>query len=258
MSIAFYKYQGTGNDFVMVDNRELLLDRNDVSFAKKLCDRRFGIGADGLILIENHIDSDFDMVYFNADGTQSFCGNGSRCAVAFANYLGMIDNETTFHAIDGIHKAIISGDRVELKMGEVSSIEQGDDYFFIHTGSPHYIEYRENVSTVDIINDAHKIRYNKRFEKEGTNVNYVEKRENNALKMRTYERGVEGETLSCGTGATAVALSGVLKYQLSSPISIHVPGGELEIKFDKISETEFTDIWLIGPAVQVFKGVVEV
>lgn len=258
MKVKFYKYQGTGNDFVMIDNRDRLLDKNDISFAKKLCDRRFGIGADGLILLENHENADFDMIYFNADGTQSFCGNGSRCAVSFASYLGIIENSTTFHAIDGMHQARQIGGKVELKMGNVNEIEQGNDYFFIHTGSPHYIEYTQDLQGIDIIPQAHKIRYNTRFEKEGTNVNFVQQIQDNSLKMRTYERGVEGETLSCGTGATAVAISGALKHHLISPVAIHVPGGELEIKFTQVSENQFDDIWLIGPAVQVFEGEIEI
>lgn len=254
MTISFYKYQGTGNDFVMIDNRNLALDKTDISSAKKLCDRKFGIGADGLILIENHPELDFEMVYFNADGTQSFCGNGSRCAVAFAHKLGIIGKSTSFMAIDGIHQAIIQGEKVELKMGDVSSVEKSETFFFIHTGSPHYIEYRTNVSEIDLISEAQQIRYNDRFEKEGTNVNYVQKLADNSLKMRTYERGVEDETLSCGTGATAVALSGFLEHQLASPIKIQVQGGELEIKFKHLHNQQFTDIWLIGPAKEVFSG----
>ncbi len=258
MNIPFYKYQGTGNDFVMIDNRDKIIDKSDLSIAKKLCDRRFGIGADGLILIENHPEVDFDMIYFNADGTQSFCGNGSRCAVAFANFLQIIENKTRFNAIDGIHEATISGEKVELKMGNVKAVEQGSEYFFINTGSPHYIEYRDNLSKIEIVTEAHKVRYNERFKTEGTNVNYVQKESDNSLKMRTYERGVEGETLSCGTGATAVALSGAIKYKLESPVEIKILGGELSIKFNQISENQFDDIWLIGPAVQVFEGIVEV
>lgn len=254
MTIKFYKYQGTGNDFVMIDNRDLSLNKSDLSLAKKLCDRKFGIGADGLILIENHCELDFEMIYFNADGTQSFCGNGSRCAVAFAHELGMIQKTTRFMAIDGIHDAKISKERVELKMGDKPTFEQSDEFFFIHTGSPHYIEYRANVSEIDIISEAQKIRYNERFKAEGTNVNYVEYLVGNSLKMRTYERGVEGETLSCGTGATAVALSGSVKYNLNSPVVIHVPGGELEVRFDEIANRQFENIWLIGPAEKTFVG----
>jgi diaminopimelate epimerase len=258
MKLPFYKYQGTGNDFVMIDNREGLVDKSNLELVKKLCDRRFGIGADGFILIEPCKQADFDMIYFNADGTQSFCGNGSRCAVAFAKFLGIIENKTRFNAIDGIHEATIVDQTVELKMGNVPDIEQTQDFFYIHTGSPHYIEYRRDISEIDIVLEAQKIRYNDRFKTGGTNVNFVEKKKGNTIKMRTYERGVEGETLSCGTGATAVALSGAIKFQLTSPIAIHVPGGELAVKFTQDSENQFSDIWLIGPAIQVFKGDVEV
>ena len=254
MKVNFYKYQGTGNDFVMIDNRNLLIDKTDLSLVKRLCDRKFGIGADGLILIENHPELDFEMIYFNADGTQSFCGNGSRCAVAFAKKLGIITQTTSFLAIDGVHQATIVDDKVELKMVDVSSIEKTENFFFIHTGSPHYIEYHQNVSEIDLVREAQKIRYNLRFEKEGTNVNFVEKLDSNSLVMRTYERGVEDETLSCGTGATAVALSGFLLHGLASPVKIHVRGGELEIKFKNITNQQFTDIWLIGPAKEVFSG----
>jgi len=251
--MEFQKYQGTGNDFVMIDNRTNVFDKTNLELVTKLCDRKFGIGADGLILIENHPEVDFEMIYFNADGTKSFCGNGSRCAVSFANKLGIIELETKFIAIDGIHEAKIVGKEVHLKMGDISKIETGKDYYFLDTGSPHYIKYKNNISEIDIIKSAHKIRYNERFSAEGTNVNFVEK-QSNSLKMRTYERGVEDETLSCGTGATAVALSASLKLGMDSPIKINVPGGELKIKFTKINETTFEYIWLIGPAEFVFEG----
>ena len=249
----FYKYQGTGNDFVMIDNRQNKIDKSDLKLVAKLCDRKFGIGADGLILIENHPEVDFDMIYFNADGTKSFCGNGSRCAVAFANYLEIIENKTTFNAIDGIHEATINGELIELKMGDVSNVEQGQDYFFIETGSPHYIQYTASVQEIDIVPTAHKVRYNERFKEKGTNVNFVQK-VGETLEMRTYERGVEDETLSCGTGATAVALSGAIKHGLTSPVAIKVQGGDLQIKFNQISDNEFDNIWLIGKGEQVYSG----
>ncbi|MEN8794125.1 MAG: diaminopimelate epimerase [Flavobacteriales bacterium] len=253
MKMNFYKYQGTGNDFVMIDNRQNKIDKSDLKLVAKLCDRKFGIGADGLILIENHPEVDFDMIYFNADGTKSFCGNGSRCAVAFANYLGIIENKTTFNAIDGIHEATINGELIELKMGDVSNVEQGQDYFFIETGSPHYIQYTASVQEIDIVPTAHKVRYNERFKEKGTNVNFVQK-VGETLEMRTYERGVEDETLSCGTGATAVALSGAIKHGLTSPVAIKVQGGDLQIKFNQISDNEFDNIWLIGKGEQVYSG----
>jgi diaminopimelate epimerase len=253
MKMNFYKYQGTGNDFVMIDNRQNKIDKSDLKLVAKLCDRKFGIGADGLILIENHPEVDFDMIYFNADGTKSFCGNGSRCAVAFANYLEIIENKTTFNAIDGIHEATINGELIELKMGDVSNVEQGQDYFFIETGSPHYIQYTASVQEIDIVPTAHKVRYNERFKEKGTNVNFVQK-VGETLEMRTYERGVEDETLSCGTGATAVALSGAIKHGLTSPVAIKVQGGDLQIKFNQISDNEFDNIWLIGKGEQVYSG----
>ncbi|MDA9066225.1 diaminopimelate epimerase [Flavobacteriales bacterium] len=253
MKMNFYKYQGTGNDFVMIDNRQNKIDKSDLKLVAKLCDRKFGIGADGLILIENHPEVDFDMIYFNADGTKSFCGNGSRCAIAFANYLGIIENKTTFNAIDGIHEATINGELIELKMGDVSNVEQGQDYFFIETGSPHYIQYTASVQEIDIVPTAHKVRYNERFKEKGTNVNFVQK-VGETLEMRTYERGVEDETLSCGTGATAVAISGAIKHGLTSPVAIKVQGGDLQIKFNQISDNEFDNIWLIGKGEQVYSG----
>lgn len=256
MKLHFFKYQGTGNDFVMIDNRTGVFDKTDLNLVSQLCDRKFGIGADGLILIENHPEVDFDLIYFNADGTKSFCGNGSRCAVAFANMLGIVNDRTKFNAIDGIHEATILGDIVELKMGDVKEVEKGDNFFFIHTGSPHYIEYNSAIHQIDIVPMAHKVRYNDRFREEGTNVNYVQKN-GDILEIRTYERGVEDETLSCGTGATAVALSGAILHQLNSPVKIKVQGGELQIKFNQISGTEFSDIWLVGKATQVYSGEIE-
>ena len=257
MNLKFHKYQGTGNDFVMIDNRELIFDKENLALVAQLCDRKFGIGADGLILIENHESVDFDMIYFNADGTKSFCGNGSRCAVAFAKHLNMIDSKTTFNAIDGTHEANISGDVVELKMGNVEEVEEGENHFFIHTGSPHYIIYTENVQNIDIVPEAHKVRYNSRFTDQGTNVNFVQKK-SEVLEIRTYERGVEDETLSCGTGATAVALSGAIKFEMKSPVAIKVQGGELKIKFNQLSNQSFNDIWLIGKGESVYSGEIEI
>ena len=257
MNLKFHKYQGTGNDFVMIDNREAVFDKNNLDLVSYLCDRRFGIGADGLILIENHDTVDFDMIYFNADGTKSFCGNGSRCAVAFAKQLNIIESKTIFNAIDGIHEATINEDVVELKMGNVEQVEKGENHFFINTGSPHYIEFKEDIQSLDIVPEAHKVRYNSRFREQGTNVNFVQKK-SDTLEIRTYERGVEDETLSCGTGATAVALSGALKYEMKSPVSIKVQGGELKIKFNKLSQQSFDDIWLIGKGESVYSGEIEV
>ena len=257
MQLKFDKYQGTGNDFVIIDNRELIFDKSNIELVAEICDRKFGVGADGLILIENHSEFDFELVYFNADGTKSFCGNGSRCGVSFVHKLGIISNETTFMAIDGVHEAKIIEGEVHLKMGDVSEMEIDKDYFYLNTGSPHYIKYEDNITEMDIVSLAKEIRYNDRFKAEGTNVNFVEKG-NDSLKMRTYERGVEDETLSCGTGATAVALSASVKLNMSSPIKIEVVGGELKIQFTKINDSTFEGIWLIGAATFVFEGEIKI
>jgi diaminopimelate epimerase len=257
MSILnFYKYQGTGNDFVIIDNRNLVFDKNDLALVKQLCDRKFGVGADGLILIENHATQDFDLIYFNSDGSKSFCGNGSRCGVAFAKFLGIIENSTSFNAIDGVYEAKIEDNLVHLKMNDVTEIEVGKDYFFTNTGSPHYIKYVDDLAGVNILNEAHKIRYSKRFMTEGTNVNFVEIKSDKTA-IRTYERGVEDETLSCGTGATAVAIATAIKHRFKSPIAIKVVGGELKISFERGFNNTFANIWLIGEAKQVFRGEIE-
>lgn len=256
MNIKFYKYQGTGNDFVMIDNRSNLFDKSNLEFVQKLCDRRFGIGADGLILIENIEDLDFNMIYFNADGTQSFCGNGSRCAVAFAKYLGIIDKQAMFLSTDGEHEAWINENgEVSLKMHDVLNIEKGENYYFINTGSPHYIVQVEDVNEVDVKTAGAAIRYNDRFKAEGTNVNFV-KYGDNSLNIRTYERGVEAETLSCGTGVTAAALSLADHQNLNEGvINVSAVGGNLKVGFKRTGK-EFKDIWLIGPATFVFKGTI--
>jgi len=256
MNIQFYKYQGTGNDFVMIDNRNNVFDKNNIDLVQQLCNRKFGIGADGLILIENIDDLDFNMIYFNADGTQSFCGNGSRCAVSFAKYLGIIDSQALFLSTDGEHEAWINKEgEVSLKMHDVKTLEKGDNYYYINTGSPHYIAETKDLANYDVYNEGQAIRNNDRFKAEGTNVNFVRYNEDN-IQIRTYERGVEDETLSCGTGVTATALAWADKYKLSyGKVPVITQGGSLSVGF-KRNETGFNDIWLIGPATFVFKGTI--
>ncbi|MEZ4936784.1 MAG: diaminopimelate epimerase [Crocinitomicaceae bacterium] len=252
--IKFYKYQGTGNDFVMIDNRDQVFDNQNLDLVRKMCDRRFGIGADGLILIEESDKADFYVNYFNADGSKSFCGNGARCSVAFANFLGMIQNETEFDAIDGLHIATIEKDLVYLKMGDVNGIEKGQDYLFCHTGSPHYMRFVEDLKDWDIYEFGKSIRYSDPYKKEGTNVNLIQEVDE-VLHLRTYERGVENETYSCGTGATAVALAYMyLKGLDQATIPVEVKGGSLQVKAQK-KGVGFENIWLIGPGEQVFEGV---
>lgn len=267
MSIRFHKYQATGNDFVLIDNRKTKRSFS-VDEIKNICHRRFGIGADGLILIEEHDQADFSMVYYNSDGSQSLCGNGCRSAVDFASTLKLIEKETTFHAFDGLHQAsILSDNTIRLKMNNVSGIQNFNGDLFMDTGSPHYIRFVTHLSDVNVVEDGRKIRNSDAFKPKGTNTNFVELLPNNAIAVRTYEKGVEDETLSCGTGVTAAALAASFKGY-HSPIAIEVKGGNLAVAFKagtpvsglttngNVSAT-FVDIYLIGPAKMVFEGQLE-
>lgn len=251
-TIQFHKYQGTGNDFVMVDNRNDGFDKSDLNIISQLCDRRFGVGADGVILIEHSDEADFEMVYYNPDGSQSLCGNGSRCAVMFAKFLGIIENDASFKAIDGVHKARIVDEQVHLLMHDVLDYEKIGDDFLIDTGSPHYIKYVSNTGNIDPVAEGRKVRYSQRFAKEGVNVNFLEVVSDDELNIRTYERGVEAETYSCGTGCTAAALSLSLKTGVDK-VSLKAVGGDLKVSFTRDGNT-FRDIYLIGPAKAVYTG----
>lgn len=254
--LQFQKYQGTGNDFVMIDNREKVFDRSDLKTVEKLCDRKFGIGADGLILIEHDDASDFEMVYFNPDGSQSLCGNGSRCAVMFARSLGMVGDKTTFRAIDGLHEAEVKNDQIHLLMHDVIDFQELDEDFVIDTGSPHYIKYVSDLQNIDLVEMGRRIRYSSEYKAAGINVNFVQQTDDNRVAIRTYERGVEDETLSCGTGCTAAALSVGLKGG-KSPVTLEAIGGRLQVSFEQ-EENAFKNIHLIGPAKKVFEGTVTV
>lgn len=258
MKRSFYKYQGTGNDFILFDDRENTFDEKNSELIAKLCDRRFGIGADGLMLLRNETGYDFRMVYVNADGKpSSMCGNGGRCISRFASDIGLVKkNDSRFIAVDGPHEALIGPQTVKLKMADVETIETGNDFFYLNTGSPHYVRFSENPEAMDIVAEGRKIRYNERFQKEGTNVNFV-KQENGSIFVRTYERGVEDETLSCGTGVTASALAAALKgIGSADKCVVHTRGGKLTVHFHREGE-RFTHIWLEGPASFVYKGEIE-
>ncbi|KQS33710.1 diaminopimelate epimerase [Dyadobacter sp. Leaf189] len=259
MTIEFFKYQGTGNDFVMVDDRNLQFPVSKELIAS-ICHRRFGVGADGLILLQNDTAYDFRMVYFNADGGEgSMCGNGGRCVVQFASDLGVFSGKTRFIAIDGEHEATISGDTITLKMSGVKDLERYDAFDFMNTGSPHYVTYVDDVNEADVVGIGSEIRYGSVYgPKGGTNVNFVEIIEENHLSVRTYERGVEDETFSCGTGVTACALSAHLRKGWGSPIKVETIGGTLQVAFTNTDNGEFSDIYLIGPAVKVFSGTLTV
>ncbi|PNW26163.1 diaminopimelate epimerase [Formosa algae] len=252
---TFYKYQGTGNDFVMIDNRLNTFNKQDTALINRLCDRRFGIGADGLILLENHDEADFKMVYYNADGNEStMCGNGGRCLSQFAKDLNVIDKKASFEAIDGMHHVVFEGDLVQLQMQDVPIVEDHKSYVFLNTGSPHHVQFEDNIASFDIKTIGRNIRNGAPYYKEGTNVNFVKKISSNEFQVRTYERGVEDETLSCGTGVTAVAIA--MNYLGETPdntVHLKVQGGELKVSFTK-TESGYNNVWLTGPAKQVFKG----
>lgn len=253
----FFKYQGAGNDFVVIDNRENTINHRNPDWVKQLCDRRFGIGADGLILLQLTPGYDFEMVYYNADGQpSSMCGNGGRCTVAFAKKLGLIDRETTFLAVDGPHYAKISaeGNWVSLQMLDVDVINRDGDAWVLNTGSPHYVKSVVNLDQMDVFEAGKAIRNNDTYREKGINVNFIEEIEG-GYAVRTFERGVEDETLACGTGVTAVALAmAKSKNQIgefNTPIKVR--GGDLNIRF-KYDGHRFTEVFLEGPAKLVFEG----
>lgn len=250
--MEFYKYQGTGNDFVMIDNRNLQFP-TDKKLIRQLCDRRFGIGGDGLILLENDPTADFKMVYFNSDGSEStMCGNGGRCITAFAKFLTIFNDKTTFQAIDGIHEAEVTNCLVKLKMIDVDSLQKDGECTVLNTGSPHFVQWVQNLERYDVRGNGNKIRNSTTYQEEGINVNFVEELAEGKIFVRTYERGVEDETFSCGTGATAAALV-YLKDRHQNEVEVKVLGGDLKI-YATQNAGVFTDIWLEGSAKQVFRG----
>ncbi|HET8854994.1 MAG TPA: diaminopimelate epimerase [Salinimicrobium sp.] len=261
MGIEFFKYQGTGNDFVIIDNRRHVMSKNNTNLIKLFCDRKFGVGADGLILLEGPSDpkTDFAMVYFNADGKESsMCGNGGRCIVSFAAFLGIIKKEGIFSAVDGLHQAMILDDKIFLRMKDVPRIEMNSDSIFVDTGSPHHVIFTDNTNEIDVKKKGALIRYSENYSGiGGVNVNFVESTGTDFFNVRTYERGVEDETLSCGTGVTAVALAASASGRTGGfSVNLSTPGGELTVSFEPLDEG-YTNIWLSGPAEKVFKGVWE-
>ncbi|MCU4157727.1 diaminopimelate epimerase [Carboxylicivirga sp. A043] len=257
--IEFFKYQGAGNDFIIIDNRDRQFNGDNISLIKKLCDRRFGIGGDGLMLLENHSDMDFTMRYFNADGREaSMCGNGGRCIAAFAVHQGIIEtpDNFTFMAVDGEHQASYNDGTVNLKMIDVDTISIQPNHTFLDTGSPHHVEFVDKIEQLDVYKLGKEVRYSEHYAPDGTNVNFVQFKDLNNIKVRTYERGVEDETLACGTGVVASAISAHLKKPEYNQFNIEVLGGNLKVTFDT-ENRQFKNIWLEGPATFVFKGSIE-
>ncbi len=256
--IKFSKYQGTGNDFVIIDNRSNNIELTTEQ-VNELCDRRFGIGADGLMLLQSAAGYDFEMKYYNADGREgTMCGNGGRCLVKFAHDCGILKSKYNFIAIDGAHEAEF-GDRnwVHLKMKDVNGVDSRSGNFVLDTGSPHYIDTVDDIMSIDVVKEGKEIRYSKEFKEKGINVNFVQQIDDDTIMVRTYERGVEDETYSCGTGVTASALVFAHNDKGFNRIEVKTKGGFLAVEFNKVDEETFTNIWLCGPATFVFKGEVE-
>ncbi len=256
MRLSFYKYQGTGNDFVIIDNRSLGLKREDVTHIRRLCDRRFGIGADGLIYLQQREGYDFEMVYYNSDGREStMCGNGGRCIVKFAHDLGLGKEEFSFLAIDGPHVGRILPDGiVSIQMKDVTHASHRVDHYVLDTGSPHYVQFVDGISTFPVADRGRSIRYSDTYRAEGINVNFVEELSRGHIFVRTYERGVEDETYSCGTGVVASAISYFYEKDAGlTDIQVKTLGGDLKVRFD-LHGPQFINVWLTGPAEQVFSG----
>lgn len=261
MQINFHKYEGTGNDFIILDNRSLSYSSLNTEQIKKLCDRRFGIGADGLMMLCNKDGYDFEMKYYNADGQEgSMCGNGGRCLVKFAHAGGIRKSEYKFWAVDGEHEAEIDPDgTVSLKMKDVDKVRQFHGDFILNTGSPHYIKMVDNVMNMDVYQKGRNIRYSKEFEQEGINVNFTEQlADEDKIIVRTYERGVEDETYSCGTGVTAAALVCWHNENGFNDVEVKTLGGKLNVEFDRLDDDRYVNIWLSGPANKVYEGMVVV
>ena len=261
MKIHFFKYQGAGNDFILVDNRNIGFNHQKPDIIAALCDRRFGIGADGMMFLQNKEGYDFEMVYYNSDGNpSSMCGNGGRCIVAFARDLKIIDNETNFLAVDGPHYAKFSesGEWVSLQMIDVDTVNTDGDAYILNTGSPHYVKSTQDLSKKDVYSEGKAIRYNDTYKDNGININFVEDQGDHYF-VRTYERGVEDETYACGTGVTAVALAMAIHKNQTGIINtpIKALGGDLNIRFN-YDGIKFSNIFLEGPAEFVFEGFMSV
>jgi diaminopimelate epimerase len=259
MEVKFSKYEGTGNDFLLLNNLDGKYNELTIQQIQKICVRRFGVGADGLIKINHSENAAFEMDYYNADGSKSFCGNGARCAVHFAGQIGIDVKNVEFDAIDGLHSASLEGNDVTLKMLDVPFIEKNENSFELYTGSPHYIELSEDISSKHVISLGRNVRFSDKYKEHGINVNLLKELSTDEIAIATYERGVEDETLSCGTGATACALLwDSITGEALKEISVKVKGGKLKVRFERDGKGGYREIYLIGPATLVYHGVIDV
>jgi diaminopimelate epimerase len=256
MNIPFTKYHGTGNDFILIDNRDKK-HRLSAQQIEKLCHRRYGIGADGLMMLEKEDGYDFKMIYYNSDGNEgSMCGNGGRCITRFAQDIGIMKDEYHFIAIDGPHDSAIElNGTIRLKMKDISKVETHTTFDFLDTGSPHVVKQVQELSDFDVVTEGKAIRNSPKYKQNGVNVNFVQVINGSRIFVRTYERGVEDETYSCGTGVTASALVHAHNERGFNHVEVETNGGMLYVEYDRISEHAFENIWLAGPAVKVFEGV---
>jgi len=262
MLVHFSKYHGTGNDFVMIDGRDQETGRLDTEVIRRLCDRRFGIGGDGLIILENSRHFDFTMRYFNADGREgTMCGNGGRCITAFARSLGLLDTHTTFEGIDGTHEAsILPNGEIRLKLVNVNGIKELEDGYLLDTGSPHFVKQVDKLKTLDVEREGAEIRHQTRFGEGGVNVNFMEAGpDEGQIAVRTFERGVEAETWSCGTGVTAAAITSCFQSGSDkNSYDVQTRGGRLNVSFNTEDHGHFTEIYLSGPALHVYDGSIDI
>ncbi|CAN5770286.1 diaminopimelate epimerase [soil metagenome] len=259
MKIKFNKYQGTGNDFVILDNRNNEFSSLSTEQVKRLCDRRFGVGGDGLMMLNNKTGYDFEMLYFNSDGNPgSMCGNGGRCMIRYVFNQGIHKYTYKFLGSDGEHEGEVDNHWIRLKMHDVNELDEHSSYVILNTGSPHFVKYATDVENIDVIDTGREIRHSKRYMPDGINVDFVESTGEDSIFVRTYERGVEDETLSCGTGVTAAALVSAHNPRGFNRVDVRTPGGNLSVEFTKVDDTHFENIWLCGPAEFVFAGEIEI
>lgn len=257
--LRFQKWQATGNDFVIVDNRNGIIRDLSSEWISRICNRNFGVGADGFMFIQNHPELDFEMKYFNANGLEAeMCGNGARSIIGFVKNMGIISDSTSFKAIDGLHSGwIIGKDQYRIKMVDVNAIKKNNQGIFLNTGVPHLVIFSEDPEQIEVVKQGREIRYSMEFAPKGTNVNYANYSDD-ILRMRTYERGVENETLSCGTGAVAAAIATeYLNNYDKSTYEVLVPGGKLQVSFERTGKEQFRNIYLEGEAKMVFEGIIE-